>query len=315
MFDVVKKGDIEGVKSQEDRIGLDIQFLYDDQFKQNALFTALQIKDDSTALKMIEWLVQKGCPINFADVIGQTCLFYAARDGRLNMIKSLIKLGSEINHLDTFGQTCFFYACREGQLEVCNYLAQCGCDIDLQDKEGQTPLYYSIRKGKDRICQFLIDKGADVSHEDHKHNTPYILARRNAKHAILKMLVDNGAKAYIDEAPRLPLKTPPTTKKISAPTKPAAPSLKQSKEFQLNHSLSVQTQLQNPNNLQLAGASDKKSQSALDQNYQAGLKNKPYVLTVLKDGDYQPLSEEEMLRFFKKFPHLAKYWTDSESLN
>lgn len=55
------------------------------------------------------------------------------------------------------------------------------------------------------------------------------------------MLVDNGAKAYIDEAPRLPLKTPPTTKKISAPTKPAAPSLKQSKEFQLNHSLSVQT--------------------------------------------------------------------------
>jgi len=55
------------------------------------------------------------------------------------------------------------------------------------------------------------------------------------------MLVDNGAKAYIDEAPRLPLKTPPTTKKISAPTKQTAPSLKQSKEFQLNLSLSVQT--------------------------------------------------------------------------
>jgi hypothetical protein len=45
------------------------------------------------------------------------------------------------------------------------------------------------------------------------------------------MLVDNGAKAYIDEAPRLPLKTPTTTKKISAPTKPPAASLKQTKEF------------------------------------------------------------------------------------
>ena len=77
----------------------------------------------------------------------------------------------------------------------------------------------------------MIDKGADVSHEDHKHNTPYILARRNAKHAILKMLVDNGAKAYIDEVPRLPLKTPATTKKISAPNKPSAPALKQTKEF------------------------------------------------------------------------------------
>ena len=78
------------------------------------------------------------------------------------------------------------------------------------------------------------------------------------------MLVDNGAKAYIDEAPRLPLKTQPTTKKISAPSKPAASSLKQSKEFQLNHSLSVQTQPQNPGNLQLTSASEKKSQFAID---------------------------------------------------
>lgn len=239
MFDVVKKGDVEAVKAQENRIGLDIQFLYDDQLKQNALFTALQIKDDSTALKMIEWLVKKGCPIHFADIIGQTCLFYAARDGRLSLIKSLIKIGAEINHLDTFGQTCFFYACREGQLEVCNYLATCGCDIDLKDKEGQTPLYYSIRKGKDRICQFLIDKGADVSHEDNKHNTPYILARRNAKHAILKMLVDNGAKAYIDDVPRLPIKPPTTVKKNSAPPRPITPTNKP-KEIVFNHSNSVQ---------------------------------------------------------------------------
>jgi len=31
---------------------------------------------------------------------------------------------------------------------------------------------------------------------------------------------------------------------------------------------------------------DKKSVQNLDLNLQAGLKNKPYVLTVLKDGEY-----------------------------
>jgi hypothetical protein len=36
---------------------------------------------------------------------------------------------------------------------------------------------------------------------------------------------------------------------------------------------------------------------------------------VLKDGEYQPLTEEEMSKFFIKHPHLAKYWQDPELLN
>lgn len=83
----------------------------------------------------------------------------------------------------------------------------------------------------------------------------------------------------------------------------------------MTHSNSVQNTIPIHSNPQNQSTSDKKSQAAIEQSYQAGLKNKPYVLTVLKDGEYQPLSEEEMLRFFKRFPHLAKYWNDSESLN
>jgi len=48
------------------------------------------IKDDKLAIGMIDWLVGKGCPINFIDMIGQTCLFYTARDGRLKLIEHLI---------------------------------------------------------------------------------------------------------------------------------------------------------------------------------------------------------------------------------
>lgn len=50
LFDFVKLGDIAAVKKQEDRIGLDIQFLYDDQLKQNALFTAVMIKEEALAV-------------------------------------------------------------------------------------------------------------------------------------------------------------------------------------------------------------------------------------------------------------------------
>jgi len=103
LFDTVRKGDIAAVKKQEDKIGLDIQYLFDDQLKQNALFTAVMIKDDSLAIGMIDWLVEKGCPINFMDMIGQTCLFYTARDGRLKLIEHLIKKGIDLNTLDTYG--------------------------------------------------------------------------------------------------------------------------------------------------------------------------------------------------------------------
>ena len=115
----------------------------------------------------------------------------------------------------------------------------------------------------------MIDKGANVSHEDNKHNTPYILARRNAKHAILKMLVDNGAKAYIDEAPRLPLKQPPTTKKASAPSKPSALSIKQGKDSSFTHSLSAEKNLGSSTSntvIPVPNSSDKKLSQSVDQN-------------------------------------------------
>ena len=71
---------------------------------------------------MVDWLVSKGCQLNATDLINQTCLYYAARDGRIKVIKHLITIGIYFNHVDTFGQTAFFYACREGMLDVCKLL-------------------------------------------------------------------------------------------------------------------------------------------------------------------------------------------------
>lgn len=61
------------------------------------------IKEDNLAIRMVDWLITKGCPINFVDMIGQTCLFYTAREGRLELTTHLIKSGVNINHVDTYG--------------------------------------------------------------------------------------------------------------------------------------------------------------------------------------------------------------------
>ena len=41
---------------------------------------------------------------------------------------------------------------------------------------------------------------------------------------------------------------------------------------------------------------------------------KPYVLTFLKDGQYVTLTQEELLDFEQKYPDIAKYWQDPETV-
>ena len=52
---------------------------------------------------MVQWLTEKGCKLTLTDTLGQTCLFYAARDGKTELVRCLIELGIDINVVDTFG--------------------------------------------------------------------------------------------------------------------------------------------------------------------------------------------------------------------
>lgn len=114
---------------------------------------------------MTSWLASNGCKVTIVDNLGQSALFYVARDGRLALAKTLIELSVDINIVDAFGQTAFFYACREGHLDICRLLADCGSDVDLQDTTaGETPLYYAIKNCKRTTVKFLIDHGVNINH-------------------------------------------------------------------------------------------------------------------------------------------------------
>jgi len=52
---------------------------------------------------MLAWLVSRGCKVGNTDVLNQTSLFYAARDGRNELLVALLEQGLEINHVDTYG--------------------------------------------------------------------------------------------------------------------------------------------------------------------------------------------------------------------
>eukprot|EP00438_Fugacium_kawagutii_P014294 Skav226011 [mRNA] locus=scaffold1010:217200:217364:+ [translate_table: standard] len=53
-------------------------------------------------------LLERGVPINHTDELGQTALFYAARQGHAGTIKYLMRKGANPNLLDKNGETAIF---------------------------------------------------------------------------------------------------------------------------------------------------------------------------------------------------------------
>jgi ankyrin repeat protein len=73
----------------------------------------------------------------------------------LKVAELLIKYGVNTNHLDMNGQTCLFYAAREGQLEMCKFLINRGCRHDLLDKSKKMPLHFAKTYKHPSVIEYL----------------------------------------------------------------------------------------------------------------------------------------------------------------
>jgi ankyrin repeat protein len=136
-FDIIKRGDIDQVLAERNKLGIDLANLVDEaNYKQNCIFYATVIKDENAAIEMAKIFVGMGVKPNQTDTLNQTPLYYAARDGHVKMMEFLINNECNVNHIDTYGQSATFYAAREGHLDALTYLHSVGADIDLVDNNG-----------------------------------------------------------------------------------------------------------------------------------------------------------------------------------
>ena len=65
ILDAIKKGDIEMVKAESEKLSngrpeLVLPYLHDLKNYHNAIFHATLIKDESTCVKMVEYLISQG---------------------------------------------------------------------------------------------------------------------------------------------------------------------------------------------------------------------------------------------------------------
>eukprot|EP00438_Fugacium_kawagutii_P000988 Skav221365 [mRNA] locus=scaffold2286:133990:135057:- [translate_table: standard] len=76
-------------------------------------------------------LLERGVPVNHTDELGQTALFYAARQGHAGTIKYLLRKGADPNLVDKNGETAIFYAVSKKRVEAVNALLEGGAKLEV----------------------------------------------------------------------------------------------------------------------------------------------------------------------------------------
>ncbi|CRG97353.1 bromodomain protein, putative [Plasmodium gallinaceum] len=164
--------------------------IVDKQTQATPLFYVTARKSDDESVEISKLLIEKYalCNPTTKDLMKQTCLFYAAREGHINLCNYLIEKGCNPNDSDNFGQTCLFYASREGKTECVQNLIKKGANPNLLDFNKQTCLFYACRDGRYDTVKCLLENGVNPSIKDSQRRTALTFAKGNGHQNIINLL-------------------------------------------------------------------------------------------------------------------------------
>ena len=109
----IKAKDLTEIKNLIDS-GADVNALHKGS---PAIVQAVNVGGDD-ALKIVEWLVQKGVRLNAADELGRTALDFAASDVNIHLVRLLLEKGAAVNPLNGLGMTPMQGAKMQGHSEI-----------------------------------------------------------------------------------------------------------------------------------------------------------------------------------------------------
>ncbi|VWU50321.1 bromodomain protein 1 [Hepatocystis sp. ex Piliocolobus tephrosceles] len=177
--------------------------LLDKQTLSTPLFYVTAKRSDEESVQICKLLIEKYALCNpmTKDLMKQTCLFYAAREGHINLCNYLIEHGCNTNDADNFGQTCLFYASREGKTECVENLIKKGANPNLLDLNKQTCLFYACRDGRYDTVKCLLENGVNPSIKDVQRRTALTFAKGNGHNNIINLLKNYGTSTKLTTDP------------------------------------------------------------------------------------------------------------------
>lgn len=103
-------------------------------------------------LKLMDYLIKKGCDVNKLDMDGNTAVFFAAeKEERLQL---LIDNGANLNNQNNKGETALMQAAKQSLIKTETLLKK-GADPELKDFSGKTAIDHAISVGNKYTAELI----------------------------------------------------------------------------------------------------------------------------------------------------------------
>ncbi|MDD2714406.1 MAG: ankyrin repeat domain-containing protein [Candidatus Wallbacteria bacterium] len=145
-------------------------------------------------LREVQNLAGNGMEINAYDHLGgYTLLSIACAKGYREVIKFLLKSGADPNLRDSEGNSPLFFAIRNDRMQVVRQLIEGGADPEISDRRQVTPLMCAIFEDRDEIAEYLICRGVNLDARNSLGATALMYAAASGNQKIVELLLDKGA--------------------------------------------------------------------------------------------------------------------------
>ena len=139
--------------------------------------------------KIVDLLIEEGCPLEYPDAEGNTALHHACWRGHLTVAKSLISSGALVNALGSQGQTALHLAIQAPHQNVVMLLIQHKANINARDASFRTPLHIGASQGNVAMCNYLLNEGAQLDSREAQSKTPLQLACEAGHYELVQMML------------------------------------------------------------------------------------------------------------------------------
>ena len=185
----------------EHDVDLEIEGVFGDGYARGTAFFFAKVNYDNVDVhspykekyaEIIDLLINAGAK----DVVSETSLMIAAKNGNLKEVKKLIENGTNVDDVNYSGYTPLILASQNGHLEVVKFLISKGADIDAGDndfEQGFNSLMHASLAEHLEVVKFLVESGAQINENSWLIATPFSAACEGGNIDIVKFFIDKGA--------------------------------------------------------------------------------------------------------------------------
>ena len=145
----------------------------------------------SGSVELVKYLISKGCDVMYKDNDGETILYKACDENKLELVKYLVEKCPELLTMrDEDGQSPILVAGKSGSVELVKYLIAKQCDVLDQDDNGLSVLHYACKVGNTEVVQYIVENYQDVLTIRNKELlSPFIVAGFSGSVELIKYLI------------------------------------------------------------------------------------------------------------------------------